>query len=296
MSTRIAPTPNLLTPARRLSVLIVLLAAGQALGGLLIPGLYRDNALITAAWIGNDLVTLAVAVPLLVAALVLARRGSARAQLVWLGLLDYMLYNYAFYLFGAAFNAFFLVYTALFALSLYALICAVPALELPALGRRFSARTPARLVAGYMLLVALALTVLWGAMSLGFVFSGAIPPPVVSSGHVTGVVFALDLSLVVPLMALAGVWLWQRRPWGYALAAVVNVKGAVYMLALSGATLSAMWAGIPGAGAELPIWVSLGLGSLMAAGLLLANLRPIPEMAGAPSAQHGRDAGTDQPR
>lgn len=35
---------------------------------------------------------------MLVVALILSRRGSQRAQLVWLGMLDYMLYNYAFYL------------------------------------------------------------------------------------------------------------------------------------------------------------------------------------------------------
>ncbi|HHY46565.1 MAG TPA: hypothetical protein GX506_04605 [Firmicutes bacterium] len=50
-----------------------------------------------AGWFGNDLVTLSVALPLLVGALVLSMKGSHRAQLVWFGILDYMLYNYAFY-------------------------------------------------------------------------------------------------------------------------------------------------------------------------------------------------------
>jgi len=58
-------------------------------GGLVIGDLYRDNTWATAGWLGNDLVTLVVAVSLLVAALILAMRGSQRAQLVWLAMLGY---------------------------------------------------------------------------------------------------------------------------------------------------------------------------------------------------------------
>jgi hypothetical protein len=103
-----------------LSVAIAVLAAAASAGGLLLPGLYRDNAFVQTTWLGNDAVTLFLAVPILVTALVFARRGSLRAQLIWLGALDYMLYNYAFYLFGAAFNAFFLIYAALLGLSIFA--------------------------------------------------------------------------------------------------------------------------------------------------------------------------------
>lgn len=92
-----------------LSAMITILTIAASAGGLFIDDLYRDNTLITAAWRGNDLVTLVVGVPLLVAALIFLRRGSQRAQLIWLGMLRYTLYNYAFYLFGASFNRFFLI-------------------------------------------------------------------------------------------------------------------------------------------------------------------------------------------
>jgi hypothetical protein len=265
---------NKLKTAFTLSGLILILAAVQAGAGLWRPQLYRDNDLVNAAWRGNDLVTLLVAVPLLAAALVLARHGSDRALLVWAGLLDYVLYNYAFYLFGAAFNSHFLLYAALFALALFALICLLAGLEVPRLARQFQAHTPARLIAGFMLLVALMLGGLWTALSLGFVFTGQVPGPVASAGHVTAVVFALDLTLVVPATTLAAVWLWQRRPWGYVLGAMLNVKGAVYMLVLSATTVSAMAAGIPGIGGELPLWAGVGIGSLAAGWGLLANMRP----------------------
>ena len=71
-----------------LSIIIAVLAVIAAGGGFFFPHIYRD-----AAVYGNDLVTLVVAVPLLGLALILARRGSLRARLVWLGLVHYTLYN-----------------------------------------------------------------------------------------------------------------------------------------------------------------------------------------------------------
>ena len=82
----------------------------QSVLGLVFQDQSRDVEWIKATWFGNDWVTLVVAVPLLVIALVMARRGSVPGLLSWLGLVGYAVYNYAYYLFGAALNAFFLLY------------------------------------------------------------------------------------------------------------------------------------------------------------------------------------------
>ena len=107
-----------LTSTTVLSALIAILATVASAGGLFLDGLYLDNPLVTAALRGNDLITLVIAVPLLALAMLWARRGSQCAQLVWMGALGYMLYNYIFYLYGAAMNRFFLVYVALVTLSI----------------------------------------------------------------------------------------------------------------------------------------------------------------------------------
>lgn len=81
--------------------------AVQSTLGLAFPEAYRDVEWIRATWLGNDWVTLSLGVPLFGAALLLTRRGSARGLLVWLGMLGYRAYNYAFYMCGAALNRFF---------------------------------------------------------------------------------------------------------------------------------------------------------------------------------------------
>jgi len=46
--------------------------------------------------------------------------------------------------------------------------------------------------------------------------------------------------------------------------AIMNVKGIIYMLAITAATASIVQAGYAEASAELPIWILLFVGSLVA--------------------------------
>jgi hypothetical protein len=257
-----------------LSSTIAILAAIAAAGGLFIDDLYRDNRLVTLTWFGNDWVTLIVAVPILVIALILSARGSQRAQLVWLGMLDYTLYNFGFYLFGSAYNRFFLIYVALLALSIFALIFGLTALDVNAIGRKFRATAPVKWVSVYMLLLALILGGHWIVQSLNFILTGQLPPVMVRVNGSTNVIAALDLSLVVPEFMLGAIWLWQRQSWGYVLGIIANVKGALYMLALTTGSLFAAQTGAPGSLELVPLWSFLCVASLTASLFLLGNFNP----------------------
>jgi hypothetical protein len=262
----------------RLSLAIAVLAGLASLAGLFPVGLYRDNAFVVAGWHGNDLVTLVVGVPLLVATRHYAGRGSERARLAWLGSLHYALYNYAFYLFGAALNKFFLVYVALFTLAIFALVAGLAGTDAESIAKRFEASTPVKRIAGYMLFVGVGLGGLWIVESLRFAATGRIPEVMVATGHAKGdasnLVAALDLSLLSPALLLGAFWLWRRRPWGYVLGVMLNVSGALYTLVLTAASLAAASAGIPGAAALLPLWVFLSVGCATVSAILLMDLRP----------------------
>jgi hypothetical protein len=249
-----------------------------SISSLLLSDLYRDNARVTAGWFGNDLVTLLVATPLLVVSLIRSYRGSPRAQLVWIGMLDYAVYNYAYYLFGAAFNSLFLVYVVLVALSMFSLIFALVDLGRPELRLRFRTHALDRWIAGFMGLVALGLTTVYALESLRFAFTGQLPQIIVQTDTSTSIVFALDLTLVVPWFVLGALWLWQHKPWGYVIAVISNVKGAVYMLALSAVTISAAFeTNTPEDLAQVGLWAFIGVGNLVATLLLLGrtSLAPI---------------------
>ncbi|MBE9191762.1 hypothetical protein IQ230_15675 [Gloeocapsopsis crepidinum LEGE 06123] len=259
---------NELKVAYLLSLIIAVLTFVAAVGGLVLPDLYRDNLFVTSGWFGNDLVTLVVAFPILIIALILSARGSQRAQLVWLGMLNYTLYNFAFYLFGAAYNRFFLIYAALFTLSIFALIFGLVGLDVKEISQKFGAKTPVKLISAYMLFVAIALGGFWISQAVNFISTGQVPQIIVTVNGSTNVIAALDLSMVVSIFLLSAIWLWQRQPWGYVLGTIANIKGAVYTLALTAATISAASSGVADT-TLVPLWGFLSLGSLIASLFLL---------------------------
>lgn len=249
----------------------MILASGT---GLVFHELYQDNALVASSWYGNDSVTLFVATPLLVGGMVAARRGSRRGVLVWMGMLAYSLYNYAFYLFGAAFNSLFLVYAVLYTLSGFALIFGLVSLDAEGLYGRIQSDLPARWISGFMVFVAVALGGFYVALSLQYVVTGQVPAIIEAVGVHTNLIGALDLSMVVSVALLGGAWLWQERPWGYVLAVLWTVKGAVYMLALSAATVATVVVGPSEDWTQLLLWGPIGVGCVIAGILLLVPLKP----------------------
>jgi hypothetical protein len=252
------------------SAVIAVLMVFASLGGLLLPGLYRDNIWSTAAFRGNDLATLLLAVPVLAVALVQARRGSERARLVWFAVLAYNVYNYAFYLFGMAFNDFFLLYAALVSLSLIALAFAIPAIAAIHWPVR---QARARVVAGYMAVVGVMFGAMWVIQAVRFLASGTVPKVITDSGQHTSIVFALDLTLIVPTMLIGAVLLWRDRPVGVVLGVVMNVLGALYMAALAIVGAFQVRAGISGASWAAPPYIELAITSLAACWLLLHRPR-----------------------
>lgn len=261
-----------------LSGLIIVLAAIVSAGGLFINGLYRDNILITSAFRGNDLVTLVLAVSLMIGALLHSQRGSLRGQLVWLGTLGYMLYNYAFYLFGAAFNWFFWMYVALFSLSIFALVVSLPRVDADAIRQQFKPTTSVKWASGYIMFFALLLGSMWILRSLSFFLTGEIPQDIVQTGHPTAVVYALDLSLLVPSLVVSAVLLWKRDAWGFVLAPIMMIKATTYAFALIAMSAFADAAGVPNAWALVPLWIVLGAGGAMVLVFLLMNMQPENKM------------------
>lgn len=251
-----------------LSAVLAALMTLASLAGLLIGDLYAgDNALVRTGWYGNDLVTLVVATPLLLGALAFAPR-LRRARLVWLGMLAYVVYNYAFYLLGARFNALFLVYVALVAGGGCALVGGLATLDRPSApmaSRRLGT------VAVYMGLVACLLGTFWVGVTVQALWVGEVPAMVSATGTYTNLTAALDLCLVVVPGLIGAVWLWNGYAWGYVIAVVWNVKGAVYMSALTSATLAARRAGALDDAALASVWAAIGLGCAMAAVALLTR-------------------------
>lgn len=249
-----------LSTAHTLTALIIVPAAVAAAGGLLIPGLYRDHPALVPVLQGQDLVTL-IALPVLLFSLLVARRGSARGTIAWIGLLGYMLYTYTGAAFAYSFNHFLPIYIALFSMAAFALVAAVSSIDAAALKGRFDAAAPRRPVAAFLVLIAAMLGPAELSQIIPFYTSGALPGPMVKYQSTTFFVYTLDLGMVVPLSVLAAVWLWRGSAWGFVLAGCMLIKGATMGFALLSMEGFALRAGYGTDGLE-GLWAVIAFGCL----------------------------------
>jgi len=227
-----------------LSIVVVVSSAAASLATLVWRGSFPESS---PASIGNRVLaeargwsaaTLLVAIPLAIASMWAASRGSLRGRLVWLGALAYFVYTYLEFAVSPPFTALYLLYVAAFACAIPALVIGVAATDVSELPVAFGDRAPRRTIAIFSLLVSSLLAVAWlkGIASRTLAGSFGWPLGAEAVGHV---VHALDLGLQVPLGIAAGVMLLRRRPAGVLLASMMLVNGVCMGAALTAMVLCA---------------------------------------------------------
>ncbi len=231
-------------------------------------GLYRyDTVSIAAQAIAQDIVTLAALIPLLIVALAMFQKGTLKGKLLLPGTLGYFLYTYASYAFGVAFNVLFLLYVALLGLSLFAFILALMTVDVHSLPQHFSSRLPRRGIAVFLFALGGFLLVLWLGGIVPALVTGQ--PPLNLESYTSLYIQVLDLALVVPAAFLAGVLLWNRRPWGYLLSTVILVKVVALSLAVSAMGANQLLAGVQVTFGEAMMFPTIAtIGIAMTAALL----------------------------
>jgi len=256
----------------KLSIVVIFLTALASFGGLFLNGLYRDNEFVKAVWLGNDIVTFFIVLPVMTGALIFSIHNSLKAQLIWMGTLWYMVYNYIFYMYGAAFNKFFLLYVFIFTLSVVSLILALMKTDIQLLAQRISSKAPVKWISGFMLFFAFFIGSLWLAQALSFVFTNEIPASITQTSHPTGVVYATDLSFLVSTLIVGAILLWKREVWGYIISIISMTKCVFYPFVLViGGTISYQKTGIWDS--FMPAYIFLWIGCLFALGLLIKGIR-----------------------
>lgn len=255
----------------RLSFVVATLLAVVAGVGLLVPGFYRDNSFATAGFRGSDLVSVAVVLPALVISTLSARKGSVRAQMVWLRALGYVAYTYL-YTFAIAFNRLFALYVVLLSLSAFTIVRALIAVDFVSIATRFLDRTSARRAQSFLWLIGGLLGLAELGQIIPSLFTGSVPELVTKTGHPTGVVYILDLGMVVPLMIMTGFWIRRGRPWAPVVAVILLVKGVTVGLALLAANLFAYQGNQQTDGPLIGLWLLIALGSVLVLGGYLKSM------------------------
>lgn len=240
-------------------------------------GLYYWDTLSSAAQMqANDLVALVLGVPLLLVGYFASMRGSLRGRLLLAGSLGFVLYTYLTMCVGAAFNPLFLIYVALFSLSLWAFVMSLMDVKIDELPSRFTEGLPRKSIAGLLIFAAAFLGLAW----LGRIAAAMKPGAVPGLENATSMfIQAMDLGLVAPACVVAAVLLIKRRPWGYLLASVGMVKFLTLGLAVSLMGLNMARVGVDPGLPMLVIFIGMALANLVLTALMLAAVKPTGEAA-----------------
>jgi hypothetical protein len=249
---------------------IALLVAIAAEAGIFTDDLYRDAPVNAAQALGQDLITLVVALPTLVLSFILALRGSRRAHLVWLGVLGYLVYTYVSYALAVQFNPLFLVYVALVGLSLYALIGGLATTDFVGIKAGFSRGTPVKAVSIYLAVVPLLFYFMWLSEDIPALLAGEVPQGVIEAEAPTDIVHVLDMAWILPAMVLTAVWLWRGRALGYVLAGTLLSFLSLLVLAVMSMIVFQVLYGVA---AGLGIAVFFGVVFVISVGMLVWYLR-----------------------
>ncbi|MFN7035364.1 MAG: hypothetical protein ACK4SN_03275 [Bellilinea sp.] len=233
-------------------------------------GLYYWDTVSSAAQMqANDAVALFLALPLLAVSFRLTQKGSLRGRLLLTGTLGFILYTYITMCFGAAYNPFFLIYVALFSLSLFAFVLSMMSFDVDSLPARFSQNLPRKWIAGLLLFAAAFLSLAW----LGRIAQTFTADTVPQLENTTSMfIQAMDLGIVVPVCVLSAVLLLRRSPWGYLLASVGLVKFLTLGTAVSLMGLNMARVGVPISAVELIVFSSMALAGIATTFILLKNV------------------------
>jgi hypothetical protein len=233
-------------------------------------GLYHWDTVSSAAQMqANDLTALTLGLPLLAISFWQARRGSLRGRLLLAGTLGFILYTYITMMVGAHYNALFLVYVALFSLSLFAFVLVMMSFDLESLPARFSDNLPRGWIAGLLFFAAAFLSLAW----LGRIAPTFAPGAVPALENTTSMfIQALDLGLIVPVCILAGILLLRRHAWGYLLASVGLTKFLTLGIAVSLMGLNMARVGAPISAVELVVFPGMALAGVVMTVILLKHV------------------------
>lgn len=222
----------------KISIALLLLVMPSALISVLFNDIYQDGEWVNAQWLGQDLVTLFIAVPLFwLSYHYLRKKPSGSWKLVQTGVLLYFTYTYTFFVFEAELTWLYFFQLPIFGISLAGLILSLFGIFSDSYHSfRYNGNLKWAIIA-YQGTIAIMLFVLW--------FSD-IFAHLISHDHVSGtptgeapiIIYTLDLGIIVPLMVISLIGLWQSKQYGILLTGIMLVKSSTIGFALMAMSIS----------------------------------------------------------
>jgi hypothetical protein len=231
----------------------------STINSILYNDIYQDGDWANAQWLGQDIVTLIIALPLLAfSAHYSLRLKNQKWFLVLGGVFFYFVYTYTFYVFEANLTVLYLFHLPIFGLAVFGLYLSLQHLfmKIPS-----SYVLPAWLrvtVIVYLLLMGIMIASIW-IMDIFSHLTIEGHQSDVPGGKPPMIIYSLDLGIVIPLMIAAATGLLRRTAMGLKLAGVMLTKTSTLGFALMAMSLSLYIHEISADSFLVILWSVLGL-------------------------------------
>jgi hypothetical protein len=208
------------------TIAVIALAALSSLIGLFRTDHYQAASDLVTSYRVQDLTVLLVGIPVLAAGLWLETQNSSRGRVIWLGGMAFMTYMWASIAVQVPYNELFLVYIALFGLSLFTFVSGTLTTDADRIYQQVDGRINTTMYGGALLLIGTGLAALWLSDLVPPLLRGTTLSIVEESGPQALATHVIDLGVVVPLIYITAAWLLRGRTWGFVLTGVVLILGA----------------------------------------------------------------------
>jgi len=193
-----------------------------SLCGILISSTYIHE---TLNWqtqsIGQDIVDLFIATPVLLISGWLAYKGNRIGLFLYGGTQLFLLYTFLIYCFSVQFNYLFPAYCFLLGLSFYSLIQYLVIIDHQHINRWFSEKLPVKLFSVYFLITGIVFFMLWMSEVVPAAIKNLQPLSLTETGLVTNPVHVIDLALLLPGLIIVSGLIRKRKPQGFVWAPVL---------------------------------------------------------------------------
>ena len=227
------------------SLPLALLVIGVSCIGWLTPDFYsRESMNWQAQSIGQDLIDLSVIIPVLLISAAMAYAGNRLAWMIWAGVNVYLVYTFAIYAFDVHFNSVFLFYCLCLGLAFYSVIYFFYTEWLNP-GNAITIQRPLSKIIGVYFIVTAALFYgLWLSDVLTAMFYNEPAASLKDINLPTNPVHVIDLSVILPALAITGILILKRHHLGFLLAPVMLSFILLMDITIGGLNLVMLYKGL----------------------------------------------------
>jgi len=207
------------------SFLIAVLTVAASVAGLVYRSAVYPTEDLLGASLANDILNLALGVPMLLGSILLAWRGKLVGLLFWPGALLYILYNEVAYVFSLPLNGVFPLHLAMVTLSVYTVIGLVAAIDGKAVQQRLAGAVPERVAGGILAGLGLLFLGMVIINQLIALLGQAPPAETVLATQVAD-------TVIVSSWIIGGILLWRRTELGYVAGLGLLFQGSMMFIAV----------------------------------------------------------------